>query len=176
MMVGPSAQSHGPQGPQPPAPRRAGGWPALALLSAGLTACYSYAPLHDPEPQLGQQFAFELAEPCPPPIADGVGPETARVQGTLVRRTDTDFVVSVSQAVTTRGRTYRWNGEMVTLPQAYVRQVRARRFSASRTVLVAGGTALSFVALVVTRSLGVLGGGSGDEGKETGTKTGGDIQ
>ncbi len=175
-MLGPLVPSRGTQRPKPPALRTAGGLAAVVLASLGLTACYAYAPLRDPEPRLGQQFAFELAEPCPPPLADGIGPETARVEGTLVRRTDTDFIVSVSQAVTTRGRAYRWNGETVTLPQVYVRQVRARRFSASRTVLVAGGTAVSFVAFLVTRSLGVLGGGSGDEGKETGTKTGGDIQ
>lgn len=151
------------QGLKSPAPRRVGGWAALAL-AAGLTGCYAYAPLRDPEPQLGQSFAFDLAEPCPAEIAAGVGPETARVEGTLVRRTETDFIVSVSQAVTTRGRTYRWNGETVTLPQAYVRQVRTRRFSGPRTLLVAGGAAVSFVAFVITRNL-LGGGGVGEDTK-----------
>jgi hypothetical protein len=128
------------------------------LAAVGLSACYTYAPLRDPEPQLGQSLSFELGEPCPTALARDVGPDTKRVEGTLVRRTETDFVVSVDRAVTTRGRMYRWNGETVSLPQEYVRQVRTRRFSPSRTVAVAGGAVLSFVAFVVTRSLGVLGG------------------
>lgn len=149
---------------EPSALRIAGGWAALVLASVALTGCYTYAPLRDPEPRLGESLAFELAEPLPADVARGVGPETTRVEGTLVRRTDTDFIVSVSQAVTTRGRVHRWNGETVSLPQAYIRRVQTRRFSAPRTVLVAGGAALSFVAFVVTRSL-LGGGGTGEKTK-----------
>lgn len=149
----------------PPARRRAGGGAALLLAAVGSSACYSYAPMRDPEPQLGQAFAFDINEPCPPVIAEGVGPETRRVEGTLVRRTETDFVVSVARATTTRGRIYRWNGETVALPQEYVRQVRTRRFSPIRTLGVAGGAVVSFLAFVVTRSL-ATGGGVADKTQE----------
>ena len=141
-----------------PALWRAGGGAVLLLAAVGLSACYTYAPLRDPEPQLGQSLSFELDDPCPTALAEDVGPDTKRVEGTLVRRTETDFVVSVSRAVTTRGRMYRWNGETVSLPQEYVRQVRSRRFSPSRTVAVVGGAVVSFVAFVVTRSLVAPGG------------------
>ncbi len=149
----------------PPARPRAGGGAALLLAVMGLSACYAYAPLRDPEPQLGQVFAFDLNEPCPPAVADRVGLDTRQVEGTLVRRTETEFVVSVARATTTRGRTYRWNGETVSLPQEYVRQVRTRRFSPGRTVAVAGGAVVSFVAFVVTRTL-TAGGGVTDKTQE----------
>lgn len=136
-------------------------WAALALAAVGLSACYTYAPLRDPEPQMGQAFAFDLDQPCPQALCERVGLDTRRVEGTLVRRTDSEFVVSVARTNAGGGRTYRWNGETVTLPQAYVWQVRSKRFSPTRTVAVVGGAALSFVAFVITRSLGV-GGGTAD--------------
>jgi hypothetical protein len=143
---------------QPPAHRRVGGWVALLVASMGLSACYTYAPLRDPEPQLGQSLSFELDEPCPEGLADAVGPDTKRVEGTLVRRTETDFVVSVDRAITHRGQMYRWSGETVSLPQDHVRQVRSRRFSPTRTFAVAGGAVVSFFAFVITRSLTASGG------------------
>jgi hypothetical protein len=130
----------------------------LWLAAAGLSGCYTYAPLRDPEPQLGQSLSFELEEPCPTGLADAVGPDTKRVEGTLVRQTETDFVVSVRRAINSRGQMYRWSGETVSLPQEYVRQVRTRRFSPTRTFAVAGGAVVSFVAFVITRSLTATGG------------------
>lgn len=145
-------------------------WAAVALAAVGLSACYTYTPLRDPEPQMGQAFTFDLDQPCPPAVAERVGLDTRRVEGTLLRRTDSEFVVSVARTNASGGRSYRWNGETVTLPQAYVWQVRSKRFSPTRTVAVVGGAALSFVAFVITRSLGV-GGGTADNtgvGKDNG--------
>jgi hypothetical protein len=137
---------------------------AAVLAAVGLSACYTYTPLRDPEPEMGQAFAFDVDQPCPPAIADRVGLDTRRVEGTLVRRTDTEFVVSVARTNAAGGRTYRWNGETVSLPQAYVWQVRTKHFSPTRTVAVVGGAALSFVAFVITRSLGAGGGVNGNTG------------
>ncbi len=150
--------------PTPPALHRAGGGAAVLLAVLGLSACYTYAPLRDPEPEEGRVLAFDVAQPCPEAVALAVGRDTRQVEGTLLRRTDADFVVSVARTFASGGRTYRWNGETVSLPQAYVWQVRSKHLSPIRTVAVAGGAALSFAAFVVTRTLGVGGGVSENTG------------
>lgn len=132
---------------------------ALGLAWLSLAGCYTYAPLIAPAPDPKQVLAFDLNDVGRAAVADPVGPETARVEGTLLRLTDADYEVSVSQVITLRGRTYHWTGETVTLSRSYVREVRERRFSAPRTVAVAGSATLSFLAFVVSRGLGVLGGG-----------------
>jgi hypothetical protein len=137
----------------------------VLLAALGSSACYTYTALRDPEPQLGQAFAFDLNQPCPQSVADRVGQDTRRVEGRLVQRTGTEFVVSVDRTNAGGGRTYRWNGETVALPQAYVWQVRSKRFSPGHTVAVVGGTALSLVAFVITRSLAIGGGVSDKTGE-----------
>ncbi len=132
---------------------------ALAWAWLTLAGCYTYVPLIAPTPDPNHVLAFELNDGGRAAVAENIGPETARVEGTLLQLTDADYQVSVRQVITVRGRAYQWTGETVTLSRPYVREVRERRFSAPRTVAVAGSATLSFLAFVVSRGLGVFGGG-----------------
>lgn len=128
---------------------------ALALLCTG---CYTYVPLIAPPPEPDRVLAFDLNDRGRAEVVENIGPETARVEGTLLRSTDTAYVIRVAQVITLRGRAYPWSGETVMLSRAWVRELRERRFSAPRTLVVAGGATMSLLAFVVTRGLGVLGG------------------
>lgn|SRR5574341_248330 len=135
---------------------------ALGVTWLTLAGCYTYAPLIAPTPDPKQVLAFDLNDVGRAALVDHVGPETARVEGTLARLTDAEYEVNVRRVTTVRGRSYEWTGENVTLGRSYVREVKERRFSAPRTVVVAGSATLSFLAFVVSRGLGVLGGGDSD--------------
>lgn len=141
---------------------RGGRAAALAVAWAWLAGCYTYVPLIAPAPDPDHVLAFELNDGGRAAVVDNIGPETARVEGALLRVTDTGYQVSVDQVITLRGRAHQWSGETVTLDRTSVREVRERRFSAPRTIAVAGSATLSFLAFVVSRGLGVLGGGETD--------------
>ncbi|MGH7754576.1 MAG: hypothetical protein ACREN5_17355, partial [Gemmatimonadales bacterium] len=149
---------------EPPVRRRAGGSPALfqligaALSWLWLAGCYTYVPLIAPPPEPDRVLAFDLNDRGRAEVVDNVGPETARVEGTLLRNTDTDYVIRVARVITLRGRAYPWSGETVTLNRSYVSELREKRFSPPRTLVAAGGATVSLVAFIVTRGLGVFGG------------------
>jgi hypothetical protein len=86
-------------------------------------------------------------------VARSVGPEVARIEGTLVHATDGEYVVRVSEVLDLSGLRTRWNGEVVELAPDCVKTVRERRLSKSRTVLLASSMTAAVVAFVATRGL-----------------------
>jgi hypothetical protein len=130
------------------------------IASPLLAGCYMTLPLADsrPEPALGAQLVVELTDQARVGLAPQLGSEVASVEGALVQRTDSQFVLGVSRVFGLWGAQSRWGGERVTFATDQVRRMSIRRFSTGRTAIAAGGVTAAVLAFVLTRSL--IGGGS----------------
>lgn len=141
--------------------------PFVSLLALLLSGCYAQIPLESgaPAPAPGTRVVIELSDQGRVGMDRQVGAEVASVEGALVSRSDTSYVLAVSAIVGLRGSVSRWQGERVTVRPEFVRRLSERRFSMGRTVVAVGVASAGFLAFVVSRSL--LGGGNdGGPGKE----------
>lgn len=144
--------------------RRARRWAALALFPALVAGCYSYAPLST-APQPGAHLAFDVNDRGRVGVADSLGPGVTRVEGFLAGRTDSLYVIHVTDVASIRGPSARWNGEMVSLRPEYISGITERRLSKARTALLAGGVTAAVVAFIASRDLLGIGGGGDGPGK-----------
>ncbi|MEJ7810295.1 MAG: hypothetical protein WKG32_07760 [Gemmatimonadaceae bacterium] len=135
----------------------------VPLLAALLAGCHVYTPVST-TPQPGVRFAFDLNDRGRVGVADSLGPEVARVDGVLLRSTDSLYVVQVKAVQGIRGSSRHWSDETVSLRREYVRDISERRLSKQRTALVAGGAVLAVVAFIASRELLGFGGGGDDDG------------
>lgn len=131
----------------------------LAFLSGVASGCYVNTPIVA-APQPGAVLAFDLNDRGRVGLGESLGPAVLTIQGTLGSQTDSAYAIGVSQVGYLNGQSNKWNGEPLTIPKAFVRDVSERRYSRSRTFLVAAATAAGFVAFAASRHL--LGLGSPD--------------
>jgi hypothetical protein len=126
----------------------------LALLPLTLSGCYTYAPLRTAAaPAPGEQIQVELSDAGRVGMASDLGPEMAKVEGTLVSASDSLVVMRVSQVWGEYGGVSRWQGEQVAFKGRYIRTLRERRFSTTRTAILAATVGAGVVVFVVTRNL-----------------------
>lgn len=132
-------------------------WPLLAL---SLSSCYSLVPLEGsaPAPAPGTRLVIELTDQGRVGMEPQVGPSVASVEGALVSRSDTAYVVGVSAVNGLYGTFSKWQGERITLRAEHIRRMSERRFSMGRSVAATGMAVAGFLVFVVSRSL--LGGGN----------------
>ena len=136
------------------------------LAAAGLVAsggCYVNRPLAT-APDAGTNVLLELNDRGRIALADSVGEAASQIEGALVSRRDSVFVVRVRSVEYLDGRRQRWTGEPLTVREEHLRDVHARRMSRGRTALVAGVVSSSVIAFILTRDLFGLGGGGRDPG------------
>lgn len=137
------------------------------VVAAG---CYSYRPLTTPDPQPGTPVALDLNDTGRVGVAESIGPGVLRVQGSVVRATETAYVVSIAEVLGLDRRTTKWAGETVGIQRSYVATSYERRFSKGRTITVVGMVLGGATAFVLTWNLLGLGGplsfgGGGDGGQ-----------
>ena len=136
--------------------------PAILLLMAG-AGCYVNQPLAAaPEP--GTNVLLELNDRGRVALADSVGESATQIEGALVSRRDSVFVVRVRAVEYVNGQRQRWTGEPLSIREEHLRDVHARRMSRSRTAVVAGVISSSVIAFIISRDLFGLGGGGRDPG------------
>ena len=136
------------------------------LVAAGLVAsggCYVNRPLAT-APDAGTNVLLELNDRGRIALADSVGEAASQIEGALVSRRDSVFVVRVRSVEYLDGRRQRWTGEPLTVREEHLRDVHARRMSRGRTALMAGVVSSSVIAFILTRDLFGLGGGGRDPG------------
>lgn len=121
----------------------------VGLLLAG---CYTLQPARGVTPAVGSRVALDVNDAGRLALGGSMGPEIDQVEGRLLERTDSEYVLSVSSVRFLRGGQQTWTGETVRIKSEHVAATYTRQFSRSRTVALAavGGGALAFV---VTRSL-----------------------
>jgi hypothetical protein len=126
----------------------------LALAALALSGCYSYVPLGSavvPEP--GDRIQVELNDAGRVGMEGELGPEAGKVEGTLVSASDTAVVMKVAQVWGEYGGLSRWEGEQVTFRTSYIRTMGRRRFSSTRTAILAATVGAGMVAFVAARDL-----------------------
>jgi len=141
----------------------------LVLLAPFFAGCYVNRPLAGsaPEPAPGTRLVLELTDEGRVAMGPQLGPDVASVGGALVQRSDSQYVLGVSNVVNLWGAESRWEGEQVAIRTSAVRRTFVRRIAPGRTALAVAGATAGFVAFVITRSL-VGGGTTSDSGKPTG--------
>jgi hypothetical protein len=141
---------------------------SLGLLLPLLAGCYVNQPLvgSRPEPAPGTRLAIELTDAGRVGMALQVGPEVVSVEGALIERSDSQYVLGVTKVVGLYGAQSRWQGERVAFRAEYVRRMSERRFSPGRTAGAVVGMVAGVVVAMLTNNL-VGGGGESPNDKPT---------
>lgn len=114
------------------------------------TACYAYVPVQTP-PAPGAQIALEVTDQGRVALNDKIGPGVVRLEGTLAGVEGSELLVDAQAVKQVRGYISDLGGVRVRLPQAYVTRMDERRFSRSKTLLVAGGIVGAVAAFFITK-------------------------
>ena len=135
---------------------------ALMLLSGFSSGCYTTVPFAS-SPVAGQVLVMDLNDNGRVALGPSIGPAATRVEGMLDSRTDSAYVVKVQSVVYLNGSSNKWTNEPLTIRSDLVRELRERKFSRSRSALLAAGTVGAVVAFIAT--LAILGSGTPDTSK-----------
>ena len=136
---------------------------ALAAAVLAASGCYVNRPL-DAAPEPGTTVVLAVNDRGRVALADSVGESVAQIEGNLVSRRDSVFVVRVRAVEYLNGQRTRWTGEALTVREEHLRDVHARRMSRGRTAVVAGVVSSSLIAFILSRDLFGLGGGGREPG------------
>ena len=122
-------------------------------LSLGVsTGCYTSRAVMG-APDAGALAVVSLNDRGRVLLGDALGPNAERLEGNVLSRSDSAFVVAVRNVRYVTGQSNDWSGERVTVPIAAVRGLEERRYSRGRTWALVGLVTAGLLALVFTRSL-----------------------
>jgi len=126
-----------------------GRWVGVALSGIVLVGCYTLKPIGGAEPEIGTRVAFDVNDTGRVVLGGTMGPQIAQVEGQLIAKDSSGYLLAVSAIRLLQGGEQVWAGEQIRLDPHHVGTAYARRFSLGRTlglgVLGAGGIAV-FVA------------------------------
>lgn len=121
--------------------------------SLGVSAgCYTARPLIG-APDAGVQAVVTLNDRGRVLLGEALGPNADRVEGQVVDRSDSAFVLAVRNVRYVGGQANEWKSERVSVPVAGVRGIEEHRFSRARTWALAGAIGAALLALILTRSI-----------------------
>ena len=131
----------------------------LTLCSAALLLCGCYAsyPISMAQARPGTKLRVALTDAGSDSLARYLGPGVESVDGKLLRSSDADLSLGVSQISMRSGIDQYCKGEAVVLPKYSVATVEERKLSKPRTFLLAG----AIVAALLSVKLSGVGGSSG---------------
>jgi hypothetical protein len=110
-------------------------------------------------------MAFDINDAGRVALGGSMGPEISRIEGRLLDRDSTSYLVAVTGIQLLRGGEQTWSGEQVRLRSDHVSSLYERRFSTGRSI-AAGAAGLGVVALIAARSL--LGSTTPEDGRTPG--------
>jgi len=114
-------------------------------------------------PPVGSRVAFDLNDAGRAGLGGALGPEVAQLEGQLLEKDSTGYLVAVSNLKLLRGGEQVWAGEQVRIKPDFVGNTYAKRFSTGRTVALSAAGAGGLAAFFLGRSL--IGGGSNPGGE-----------
>ena len=132
----------------------------LLVGALGLVGCYTLRPTRGATPQIGEKVAFDLNDNGRAALGGSMGPEIGQIEGRLLQKDTSQYVVAVSAVRLIRGGEQAWGGEQVRIRSDYVSNAYTRQFSTGRTIALSA-IGVGAVALIVTQS--IVGSGSGDD-------------
>jgi len=121
--------------------RRWVGWSFASLLLL-TQACYEYVPVETLEAPVGKVVELRINDPGRVGLEARFGPGLDRVNGRLLSSPDTSLTVGVLSVTNLDGVLTRWSGEEVRLNRGFIRSVRSRKLSPTRTSVIAGAAAI----------------------------------
>jgi hypothetical protein len=134
---------------------------AAAALAVLLVACYTLRPTRGELPEVGTRIAFDVNDAGRAALGPTMGPEIIQIEGRLIAKEETEYVVAVTAIRTLRGGEQVWSGEEVRIKSEHVGPAYVRRFDTARSVAVGGTVVGGFAAFLIGRAL--TGAGSGDK-------------
>lgn len=136
---------------------------ACALGAATLVCgCYELHPTMDIQPRTDVQFRVELTDQARVAAADQLGPEVREVTGHVLSRSGDDVLMAVREVVYLRGDILKMTGDSVHFSRQQMASVTEKKFSVSKTMLVAAGVAVAAGVFLGSKSLFGSGGSSSE--------------
>jgi hypothetical protein len=126
---------------------------AICFLVVG---CYTMQPISGVTPPVGQVIALDINDAGRTALGGSMGPEIIQVEGRLISRDSSEYLVGVTAVRLLRGGEQVWRGENVRIKSEHVTSLYERRISKSRS-LVLGAIATGAIALIATQALDVSG-------------------
>lgn len=139
----------------------------FASLSALLVGCYTMQPTGGPVPQLGTIIGLDLNDAGRAALGGAMGPEIEQVEGRLIQKDTSEYLVAVTTVHLLHGGEQVWHGENVHIKTGYVSSLYERKFSAARSAALAAA-GVGAVAVIATRGLVGLGSPGSTSGMEPG--------
>lgn len=124
----------------------------VVVVSMLLAGCYTLQPARGVTPEPGAKIAFDINDAGRVALGGTMGPEIWQIEGQLVEKDATQYIVAVSMVHLARGGEQVWTGERVPIKTEYVSSVYQRKFSATKTALLAGA-GVALVATVAGKAL-----------------------
>ena len=124
----------------------------IASLAASV-GCYAAEPVAvGVAPEIGTRLSFQLNDQGRAALGLVMGDGLERIDGRILARDGTGYLVAVSEVRRSRGSLQVWAGEPVRLEDRHVSGLSIQRYSRRRTaVAVAGG--VGALALILTRGI-----------------------
>lgn len=134
----------------------------VPFLFATIAGCYSAQPVVGAALPEGSTVLLQVTDQGRAALTAQLGPSVDVVEGRLVSRTDSAWIVSVTGVELLRGGHQTWAGERIRIGAEQVARVSQKQFSRSRTAIVSAAV----LGVVVAAARGSLAGLiSGSDGK-----------
>lgn len=125
-----------------------------------LAGCYTFQPAGQATAIPGSVIALDINDRGRVALGGTIGPEIARIEGSVVSMDTSEYVLHVTGVQFLRGGEQSWRGEMVHIKTDYVGSRYERHFSTVRSALL-GAVAVGAIAIVAAKGLSGL--GTGDQ-------------
>ncbi len=124
--------------------------------------CYTVQPIAGQNLPVGATLVLVINDAGRVALGGSMGPAIGEIEGRLLEKDSTGYLVSVTQIRMLGGGEQVWSGERIQVRTEFVNSVSERKFSRSKTALIAAG-AVGIVAIVFSK--GLVGSLSGDDGQ-----------
>jgi hypothetical protein len=124
--------------------------------------CYTTQPIAGQSTALGSTLVLTINDAGRAALAGQMAPAVSEIEGRLVERDSSAYLLAVAQIHLYGGGDQVWSGERVRIKSEYVSAVGEKKFSKVKTGLISAA-AVGVVAIVLSKGLG--GFLAGDEGK-----------
>lgn len=145
----------------------------VGVLLAGaallLTGCYDYRVTQPATSSTGTQVRVELSDQGTVAVRPALGDGVTHVEGIVREATSDQLTVSLVNVQRRNERAVSWNGDLLTLAAADMREVRLRTLNRTKSFFTIAGTSAAVVGgiIALARATGLV---SGDGGGKPGPK------
>ena len=134
---------------------------AIGLASFLLTGCYVLQPVTGNPLPVGTQIGIAVNDAGRVALGGSMGPEVSALEGRLVSKDSSEYVVAVSLVRLLRGGEQVWSGERIRLRTEHIIAVSERKLSRGRTAAMVGVSVGALISIARSSLLGSIGGDDG---------------